>query len=105
MIVGGVADRVDLLFRLSRTKSTAEVMTEIKKQSSAWVNQRKSTNAYFHWQSSYGAFSVSSTSLETVREYIRNQPKYHEMQSFQDEYREWLNRYGETWDERYLWDG
>jgi putative transposase len=104
LIVGGVADHVHLLFRLSRTKSIAEVMTEVKKQSSAWVNQRKSTNAEFHWQSGYGAFSVSSTSIEIVREYIRNQPKHHEKQSFQDEYREWLQRYGETWDERYVWD-
>ena len=104
LIVGGVADHVHLLFRLSRTSSIADVMLEVKKQSSSWVNQQKATRGDFHWQSGYGAFSVSSTNIEVVREYIPKQPEHHEKQTFQDEYREWLRRYGIEWDERYVWD-
>lgn len=104
LIVGGVADHVHLLFRQSRTTSIADVMAEVKKQSSAWAHQHKPAATPFHWQAGYAAFSVSSTSVETVREYVRNQAKHHETQTFQDEYREWLRRYSMEWDERYVWD-
>lgn len=104
LIVGGVADHVHLLFRLSRTVSVADTMLAIKKASSAWVNQRPDATGTFHWQAGYGAFSVSASNLDPVREYIRRQPEHHQKQTFQDEYREWLTRYEEEWDERYVWD-
>jgi REP element-mobilizing transposase RayT len=104
LLVGGVADHVHLLFRLSRTVTIADTMLAIKKRSSAWVNQRPETVAKFHWQAGYGAFSVSDDHLETVREYIRRQPEHHQKQTYQDEFREWLTRYHEEWDERYVWD-
>jgi REP element-mobilizing transposase RayT len=104
LIVGGVADHVHMLFRMSRTHSIADVMAAVKKQSSAWIHQHHPGNPEFHWQAGYGAFSVSSTSIEIVREYVRNQPEHHTKQTFQDEYLEWLRKYGMTWDERYVWD-
>jgi putative transposase len=104
LLVGGVGDHVHLLFRLSRTVTVADTMLAIKKASSAWVNRRADRVAQFHWQAGYGAFSVSADNLEVVREYIRRQPEHHQQQTFQDEYREWLKRYDEEWDERYVWD-
>ncbi len=104
LIVGGVADHVHLLFRLSRTLAIADAMAGVKKASSAWVNQRPDVVAKFQWQAGYGTFSVSDDHLDAVREYIRRQPEHHQRQTFQDEYREWLTRYKEEWDERYVWD-
>lgn len=104
LTVGGVADHVHLLFRLSRTMSIADLMAAIKKASSAWVHQNWSPAAGFHWQTGYGAFSVSSTSVDAVRGYIRRQPEHHQTQTFQDEFREWRRRYDMEWDERYVWD-
>ncbi len=104
LLVGGVDDHVHLLFRLSRTVTIADTMALVKKASSAWVNQRPDAVARFHWQAGYGTFSVSASNLEAVREYIRRQPEHHQKQTFQDEYREWLTRYEEEWDERYVWD-
>ena len=104
MIVGGVADHVHLLFGLSRTITIANAIMEIKKSSSAWVNQKYPSAMPFHWQSGYGTFSVSESRLDVVKTYIRNQEAHHKTQTFQDEFREWLQRYGETWDERYVWD-
>ena len=103
LLVGGVADHAHLLFRLSRTMSIADVMAAIKKASSSWVNQRQASEE-FHWQTGYGAFSVSASSLDAVREYTRRQSEHHEKQTFQDEFREWLRRYHMEWDERYVWD-
>lgn len=104
LIVGGVADHVHLLFQLGRTITVADAVGKIKSTSSAWVNQSRGVAAPFHWQSGYAAFSVSQSNVEAVREYIRRQPEHHAKQSFQDELREWLRRYGIEWDERYVWD-
>jgi REP element-mobilizing transposase RayT len=104
LIVGGVEDHVHLLFQLSRTITIAGAVGKIKSTSSAWVNQSGFLTDEFHWQAGYGAFSVSQSNVEAVREYIRRQREHHAKQSYQDEFREWLRRYEMTWDERYVWD-
>jgi putative transposase len=104
LVVGGVADHVHLLFQLGRTITIASAVGTIKSTSSAWVNQNQRLSAPFHWQAGYGAFSVSQSNVEAVREYIRHQPQHHAKESFQDEFRAWLSRYELEWDERYVWD-
>jgi REP element-mobilizing transposase RayT len=104
LVVGGVVDHVHLLFQLPRTLTIADAVRDINSNSSAWVNQTKKPETAFHWQSGYGAFSVSQSAVAAVREYIDHQPEHHERQSFQDEFREWLRRYEIEWDERYVWD-
>jgi putative transposase len=104
LIVGGVADHVHMLFVLARTITIADAIGKIKSASSAWVNQTRGLTGQFHWQGGYAAFSVSQSNVEATRDYIRNQPEHHVKQSFQDELRDWLRRYGLEWDERYLWE-
>jgi putative transposase len=104
MIVGGIADHVHMLFQLGRSISISDAIGKIKSTSSLWINQTRGSSTPFHWQGGYAVFSVSHSNVETVREYIRRQPKHHEKQLFQDELREWLRRYEIEWDERYLWD-
>ncbi len=104
MIVGGFVDHVHLLFQLGRTITIADAVGKIKSTSSAWINQTRGVAVEFHWQAGYAAFSVSQSSVEAVRQYIRQQPEHHARQSFQDELRAWLRRYEIEWDERYVWD-
>jgi putative transposase len=58
----------------------------------------------FHWQNGYGAFSVSQSGIEDVRDYIRRQREHHRVLTFQDEYRKFLLKHGIEFDERYVWD-
>ena len=104
LIVGGVSDHVHMLIQLARTLSVSNAIGTIKSNASLWVNQSRGLPEPFHWQAGYGAFSVSQSSVENVREYIRRQPEHHAKQSFQDEYREWLRKYEIEWDERFVWD-
>ena len=60
LIVGGIADHVHALFVLSRNHSIANIVWEIKRSSSKWVETQNTTLQKFHWQAGYGAFSVSS---------------------------------------------
>lgn len=104
LIVGGVADHVHMLLQLSRTITVTDAVGKIKSTSSNWVNQACRLAEEFHWQAGYAAFSVSQSSVESVRQYVRRQPEHHAAQSFQGELREWLRRYEIEWDERYVWD-
>lgn len=104
LLVGGMADHIHMLFQLGRTIAIADALGKINSTSSAWVNQNHGTHVPFSWQSGYAVFSVSQSNVEAVTEYVRNQPEHHVKQSFQDELREWLRRYGIEWDEHYVWD-
>jgi putative transposase len=104
IIVGGVEDHVHLLCRFARTITQADWVKEIKRVSSIWVKQRDPALKDFAWQGGFGTFSVNPYGINRVREYIAGQDKHHSKQSFQDEYRETLRRYGMEWDERYVWE-
>ncbi len=104
LIVGGVADHVHQLFQLGRTITIADAVGKIKATSSLWVNQTRGFPEPFHWQGGYGAFSVDTSNVETIRDYIRRQPEHHATHSFQDEVRGLLRQHGVDWDERYVWD-
>jgi len=102
--VGGVADHVHILCRLGRTISVADLVKELKRDSSQWVKTKAPSLADFYWQNGYGAFSISPSHVEAVRTYIANQEEHHRTESFQDEFRRLLTKYGLEWDERYVWD-
>lgn len=101
---GGIEDHVHLFFGLSRTLSIAAVVETVKTSSSKWIKTKSAQFASFHWQTGYGAFSVSQSDADAVVEYIRNQAKHHQKMTFQDEFRELLELYHVQFDERYVWD-
>ena len=102
--VGGTADHVHILCRLGRTISVADLVKELKRDSSQWLKTKSAALVDFYWQSGYGAFSVSPSHVELLRRYIANQEEHHRQVTFQDEFRRLLKKYGLDWDERYVWD-
>ena len=102
--VGGAADHVHLAIRLSRTATTAKLIEELKTSSSKWLKTQSSALVGFAWQRGYGAFSVGPSDLDALLHYIDNQKEHHRTRTFQQEYREFLTKYGIKFDERYVWD-
>jgi REP element-mobilizing transposase RayT len=100
----GTADHVHLLFSLARTIAIADLVEEVKKGSSKWLKTKGGPLAGFSWQNGYGAFSVSHGDTEGIRAYSANQKEHHRSRTFQEEYRDFLDRHGIPYDERYLWD-
>ena len=100
--IGGIGDHVHLLIGLRATHRLADVMRELKSASSEWVH-KEVRMGIFAWQEGYGAFTVSVSNLEQVVRYIRQQEEHHRKRTFQEEYRELLERSGVSFDERYLW--
>jgi len=102
--VNSLADHVRIACNLARTVSVAALVEEVKKGSSKWIKPKGARLRNFHWQSGYGAFSVSPSMAERVRRYILNQEEHHRKVTFQDEFRAFLKRHGIQYDERYVWD-
>ena len=100
--IGGVADHVHLLLGLPATARLADVVRDIKAVSSKWMHEEACDRA-FAWQEGYGAFTVSPSHREIVRNYIARQEEHHRKRTFQEEYLELLQRCGVDSDERYLW--
>ncbi|MEO8435076.1 MAG: transposase [Pyrinomonadaceae bacterium] len=99
-IVGGVADHVHLLVSLRPIHRLADVMRDLKKDSTNWAKEE--INQSFGWQDGYAAFTVSPTATEAVRKYIANQEAHHAKRSFVDELKELLKNAGIEYDEKYL---
>ncbi len=104
LAMNGTADHVHALFNLSRVKSIADIVEELKTSTSKWIKTKGADFHGFHWQTGYGAFSVSQSKMDDVIQYIRRQKEHHRGQSFQDEFRAFLERHKIPFDERYVWD-
>lgn len=92
------------MFELARTVAVSESVEKVKKTSSKWIKTQGSTYAGFAWQGGYGAFSVSESNVRAVSTYIANQREHHRARSYQDEYRDFLDKHDVVYDERFVWD-
>jgi REP element-mobilizing transposase RayT len=101
---GVVADHVHLLYRQSKNLALIKVVEDVKTGTSEWIKTKGKEYSRFHWQNGYGAFSVSASRLDAVRQYILNQESHHATVSFQEEFRRFLAEYEVEYDERYVWD-
>jgi putative transposase len=102
--VNNVPDHVHVLCCLSKNHALAKVVEEIKTGTSKWLKRRSPDLSDFHWQNGYGAFSVSQSHVRGVRLYISRQEQRHKKVSFEEEFREILNRSGVEYDEKFVWD-
>jgi len=100
-IVGGVADQVHLLASLRPVHCLADLMRDMKKDSSTWA--KENFDRGFAWQEGYSAFTVSPSAVNFVKKYIANQEAHHAKYSFVDELKDLLEKAGIEYDEKYLW--
>jgi hypothetical protein len=82
----------------------ADLLRELKRDSSKWIKERAPALSEFHWQAGYGAFSISPSHVDLLKAYIAKQEEHHRRESFQDEFRRLCRKYGVEIDERYVWD-
>jgi REP element-mobilizing transposase RayT len=103
--VGGIENHVHVLLRIPKTLSVSEALKRLKGGSSAFIHQEglmKSTT--FGWQDGYAAFTVSTSNVPDVIQYIANQREHHRKQTFEEEYEALLKRHKTAYESKYLWD-
>ncbi len=101
--IGGMPDHIHVIAKFKPDRSVADMVRLIKANSSKWVNENHGQSGRFAWQAGYGAFSVSLSQLDALRDYVANQKSHHASRSFQEEYLEFLNKHGIEFDQRYVW--
>lgn len=102
--IGGYTDHIHILCMLSKKIALMKLLEELKSHSSKWMKTMGEELKNFYWQNGYGAFSVNSAQVDVVINYITRQKAHHSKITFQDEYRNILNKYEVEYDERYVWD-
>jgi REP element-mobilizing transposase RayT len=100
--VGGTGDHIHIAAGLRATHGLADVMREVKSESSRWIHEELRL-AGFAWQEGYGAFTFAAPDLEAVRAYVLNQEDPHRVKTFQEEYVAMLKRGMVAYEERFLW--
>ena len=66
------------------------------------MKESKKFQKFRGWQDNYGAFTYSITEKDIIINYIKNQKKYHKVETFYDEYKRLLIENGIEFDEKYL---
>ena len=99
LMVGGTQNHVHLLFHLPPKLALAKAVQLLKSNSSKWMSDHVKE---FSWQEGYGAFSVSSSNIESVKHYIHNQESRHRKIGFDQEYRAILTKHGIDYDPTHL---
>lgn len=97
-------DHIHILLGMKPDLALSDLVREIKKSSTVFINDKRWVRGRFNWQEGFGGFSYSRSSLDAVIRYIQNQDQHHHKQSFKDEYLRLLRRFDIAFDERYLFD-
>lgn len=98
--INGYSDHCHCLVSLGVDQTIQKVMQLIKGESSFWINKQDlladvpQSFGKFEWQDEYFAVSVSESVIDKVREYIKNQETHHAKKSFQQEYDEFILKFG-----------
>ena len=92
--INGYVEHVHCLISMNADQNIATIMQLLKGESSFWINKQKLTNTKFAWQDEYFAVSVSHSQIDSVRKYIQNQETHHKTKNFQQEYDEFIEKYG-----------
>ena len=92
--INGHTDHIHCLVSLNDNLSIGKIAQLLKGESSYWINQNKLTRQKFAWQDEYFAIGVGIDNLEVVRSYIEKQPEHHRKISFEDEYQNFIEKYG-----------
>jgi putative transposase len=100
--INGMSDHVHVLIGLRSSQSISELMQNLKRDSSAWINTEKLTPYRFAWQEGFGAFSYSHSHIDEVIKYIENQEEHHRKRSFLEEYKTFLQKFEIDFDELYI---
>ena len=100
--INGMPDHLHILIGLRPAMALADLIQEIKADSTHFVNKRRLVHGRFSWQEGYGAFSYGHSQLDTIIRYIQNQEKHHQRRSFKDEYLSLLRKFDIAFEDKYV---
>jgi putative transposase len=101
-VINGASDHLHILISMNPKQAPSDLMFNVKRSSSLWINENKLTQGKFSWQEGFGAFSIGKTQIKSKIAYIENQKEHHRKTSFREEYIKFLIEFEVEFDERYI---
>lgn len=102
--INSMPDHIHIFVGFGTTITIADLVHDIKRASTNFVNDNQWLRGKFGWQSGYGAFSYSRSHIDKVAKYIQNQQEHHRQKTFKEEYIEFLERFNIDYNEKYLFN-
>jgi len=102
-IINGMPDHVHALVSMSPKQAPSDLMHDIKRSSTMWINENHLVSGKFSWQEGFGVFSYGKSQVSDIASYIEKQKSHHEKHSFIEEYIQFLKLFEIEFDERYIY--
>ncbi len=101
--INGMPDHIHALVSLNPKQSPSDLMHDVKRSSSLWINENKLVMGKFSWQEGYGVFSYGNSQIPVISKYIEMQKEHHTKQTFIEEYTSLLKLFEIEFDDRYIY--
>nr|WP_321410188.1 IS200/IS605 family transposase [uncultured Carboxylicivirga sp.] len=102
--INGTYNHIHFLVGMKPNCCLSDLVREIKKSSTNFIEDKGFSRYKFQWQEGFGAFSYGQSQLNSVIKYIENQKVHHNKCSFKDEYVRLLKLFNVEFIEQYLFD-
>lgn len=102
--INGVSDHIHILIGLNPDDKISDLVGNIKKYSSEFINGKGWDRRKFQWQDGYGAFSYGKSQLGDIFNYVAKQESHHAKTSFHDEYVNLLRKFEVEFNEKFLFE-
>ena len=102
--INGISNHIHFLIGLNPSEALSELVKEVKRCSTNFINEQKWLRSKFSWQKGFGGFSYSRSQLDKVVKYIENQEVHHKKRTFGEEYIEMLKKFNIKFDDKYIFE-
>jgi putative transposase len=102
IVINSMPDHLHLFMGTKPDEALSDLIRDVKRDSTNFINRELVTRGRFAWQEGFGAFSCSHSQIGTVAEYVRCQEEHHRRVSFREEYLALLREYAVEHDAKYL---
>jgi putative transposase len=102
--INGTSNHIHILISLKPNCNLSDLVREIKKSSTKYINEMNFNKTKFQWQEGFGAFSYSHSHVPIVIKYILNQKEHHKKVSFKEEYLKLLEKFNIEYNEKYVFE-
>ena len=90
MSIEGTTDHVHALVSMNPDQSVSDLMKNVKRSSSLWINDNRLCMGKFSWQEGFGSFSYGKSQIASLIRYIERQKEHHKKRCFREEYLDML---------------
>ena len=104
LAINGMPDHIHVFLGLHPAMAISELVKELKRSSTNFINNKNWLPGKFQWQTGFGGYSYSRSQIDFVINYIKNQKEHHKKRTFREEYMKFLKDYDIDFNPDFLFD-